>query len=102
MQLLDYLEEHHVTTLIWAVSALCVVTTLKGFTYKIPDSICKVMFSGEVMPVKHLNQWQAAYPDAMFVNLYGPTEITCNCTYHIIDRTYAPGDILPIRKSISK
>ena len=25
-------------------------------------------------------------PNATFVNLYGPTEITCNCTYHIIDR----------------
>lgn len=25
-------------------------------------------------------------PEATFVNLYGPTEITCNCTYHIVDR----------------
>ena len=25
-------------------------------------------------------------PQAQFVNLYGPTEITCNCTYHILDR----------------
>ena len=25
-----------------------------------------------------------AVPQARFVNLYGPTEITCNCTYHIV------------------
>ena len=29
---------------------------------------------------------------------YGPTEITCNCTYHIIDREYEPGENLPIGK----
>lgn len=37
------------------------------------------------MPIKHLNNWLEAYPQAQFVNLYGPTEITCNCTYYIID-----------------
>ena len=35
-KLLDFLEERQVTTLIWAVSALCIITTLKGFDYKIP------------------------------------------------------------------
>ena len=44
------------------------------------------MFSGEVMPMKHLKLWMDHLTKAMFVNLYGPTEITCNCTYHIIDR----------------
>ena len=31
------------------------------------------------MPIKHLNLWRKVYPDAMFVNVCGPTEITCNC-----------------------
>ena len=26
------------------------------------------------MPVKHLNIWRETYPEAMFVNVYGPTE----------------------------
>lgn len=93
-QLIDYLCEKEVTTLIWAVSALCMITTLKGFEYKIPKTVRKVLFSGEVMPLKHLNQWREALPEAMFVNLYGPTEITCNCTYFIVDKTYE--DALPI------
>lgn len=42
------------------------------------------MFSGEVMPPKTLQYWMQAVPQARFVNLYGPTEITCNCTYHIV------------------
>ena len=45
-KLLDYLEDNHVTTLIWAVSALCIITTLNVFDYKVPSSINKVMFSG--------------------------------------------------------
>lgn len=98
-KLLDYLQEHEVSTLIWAVSALCMITTFKGFTYKIPPSIRKIMFSGEVMPIKHLKLWQEAYPQAEFVNLYGPTEITCNCTYYRIEKKFEAGEILPIGKA---
>ena len=46
-KLLDYLCEREVTTLIWAVSALCIITTLKGFEYRVPEKIRKVMFSGK-------------------------------------------------------
>lgn len=70
----------------WAVSALCLISTFHGLDYKVPTSVKRVMFSGEVMPMKHLKSWMEHLPNAMFVNLYGPTEITCNCTYHIIDR----------------
>lgn len=98
VKLLDYLDENNVTTLIWAVSALCIITTFKGFLYKIPGSVNKIIFSGEVMPVRHLNEWRGAYPDAMFANVYGPTEITCNCTYYIVDRDYALDEVLPMGK----
>ena len=32
----------------------------------------------------------------MFVNLYGPTEITCNCTCYIVDREFGENEKLPI------
>ena len=64
-----------------------------------PDKIRRVLFSGEVMPVKHLNIWRKYLPDTMFVNIYGPTEITCNCTYYIVDREFEPGDVLPMGKA---
>ena len=53
-----------------AVSALCIISTLKGFDYKVPQKIRKVIFSGEVMPVKHLNIWKKYLPEAMYVNVY--------------------------------
>ena len=92
----DMLEDNQVTTLIWAVSALCLLNRLHGLKYKVPSAINKIMFSGEMMPIKQLNQWRAHYPNAMFVNLYGPTEITCNCTYYILDREFTEDEKLPM------
>ena len=97
-KLLDYLCLNNVTTLTWAVSALCLITTFHGLDYKVPEKVNKILFSGEVMPIKHLNKWMEHLPNTTFVNLYGPTEITCNCTYYIIDKnkTY---EKIPIGKS---
>lgn len=95
-KLLDFLDNRKVTSLTWAVSALCIISMLKGFKYKVPKSIRRVMFSGEVMPVKHLNYWKEYLPEALYVNLYGPTEITCNCTYYILDRDFSEEEIIPI------
>ena len=54
-KLIDFLIEREVTTLVWAVSALCIISTLNGVEYKVPEKINKILFSGESMPVKHLN-----------------------------------------------
>lgn len=97
-KILDILETEKITTLIWAVSALCIITSLKGFSYKIPKTVNKVLFSGEVMPINHLQEWMYVLPDAMYVNLYGPTEITCNCTYYIVDKAMME-EKLPIGKA---
>jgi len=99
MQLMDYLADKEVTTLIWAVSAMCFVSVMKGFEYRLPDKIHTVMFSGEVLPIKHLKIWQKHLPNAKYVNLYGPTEITCNCTYYILDREFGDTDVIPMGKA---
>lgn len=96
--LLDFICDHQVTTMIWAVSALCLINTFHGLDYRTPDRVKRILFSGEVMPAKHLKAWMDHLPEAEFVNLYGPTEITCNCTYHRISRQrdYAGG--IPVGK----
>ncbi len=96
VRLIDLLCENKVTTLVWAVSALCLVSTFHALDYKTPDTINKVLFSGEVMPYKHLCQWRNKLPDSMFVNLYGPTEITCNCTFHILEKDRDYSEYIPI------
>lgn len=95
-ELMDYLCECGATTLTWAVSALCFVSIMGGFDYRVPTGVRRVLFSGEVMPPKQLRVWQRNLPAATFVNLYGPTEITCNCTYHVIDREYGADETIPM------
>ena len=97
-QLMDYLCDCGATTLTWAVSALCFVSIMGGLDYRVPTTVRRVMFSGEVMPPKQLAAWQRCLPDALYVNLYGPTEITCNCTYQIVDRTYGSSEVIPMGK----
>ncbi len=96
-ELLDYLCENDITVMVWAVSALCLISTFHALDYKVPETVKKILFSGEVMPAKHLKQWMEKLPQTTFVNLYGPTEITCNCTYHIVNRE-EENEVLPIGK----
>ena len=99
--LIEYLNERTVNILIWAVSALRIVANFK--TLDSIDTLPRfkfIMFSGEVMPVKVLNYWKDHVPSARYVNLYGPTEITCNCTYYEVTRRYEDAESLPIGRAL--
>ena len=95
-KLMDFLCDRGVTLMVWAVSALCFLTTMNALAYKTPTTLRAILFSGEVMPIKHLHKLQKYLPDVQYVNLYGPTEITCNCTYYVVDREFAENESLPI------
>lgn len=98
VELIEFLCAHKVTTLIWAVSALCLLSTFHALDYKTPETVNKILFSGEVMPFKALCDFRRHLPDALYVNLYGPTEITCNCTYHILQKGMDYSGGIPIGK----
>lgn len=91
--LMQYLAQERVTVLIWAVAAVCIVSSYHAFDQTPLPDLRVVAFSGEVMPRKHLLEWRTNAPQAAFFNLYGPTEITCNCLYHKLDkeRSYEEG-----------
>ncbi|MBE6569671.1 MAG: amino acid adenylation domain-containing protein [Ruminococcaceae bacterium] len=94
--LIERLNERQVDTVIWAVPALKIMSALDAFAAEKPLYLRDIMFSGEVMPPKTLAYWQEKIPDARYVNLYGPTEITCNCTYYIVEADRNPEENLPI------
>lgn len=98
--LLEFLCEYEINTLIWAVSALRIVSDFKALdAIEQKPNIRYIMFSGEVMPVKALNYWIDNIPEPMYVNLYGPTEITCNCTYFVVSGKQDEWKALPIGKA---
>ena len=96
INLFKYLEERKINTIIWATSALRIIANLKVLDEKKSTYLGKILFTGEVMPNKVLNYFRKHYPSALFVNLYGPTEITCNCSYFIVDRPFDDEEVLPI------
>ena len=93
--LIDRLSERSVDTAIWAVPAMKIISSLNAFRDRVPP-LRRVMFSGELIPPKTLDYWTSHLPDASFVNLYGPTEITCNCTYYDGIRAHCGGNEIPI------
>ncbi len=94
--LVERMEQRQVNTAIWAASAMKLLSALKTFDKVVPSGLRRVMFSGEVLPAKVLNDWMDHLPQAKFVNLYGPTEITCNCTYYPIARRFSNDEPIPI------
>lgn len=97
--LIEYLRQNGATVLIWAVAALCIVSTYHALNSDALRRVRLVAFSGEVMPLRHLRQWQSTLPEASFFNLYGPTEITCNCLYHKLEPTRDYKDGIPLGKA---
>lgn len=96
IQLLTYLNEKKITIIFWVPSALSIVANLKAVGKVEMTTLQKVLFCGEPMPNKQLNMWRKAYPNLLYANLYGPTEITDVCTYYIVNREFEDGESLPI------
>ena len=99
VKLLDFMKEKEINTIYWVPSALGLVANLGALEEVRVPSLQKILFAGEVMPVKQLNKWIKHYPDAMFANLYGPTEVTDICAYYVVNRKFADNETLPIGKA---
>lgn len=98
-KLLEYIETNQINFVFWVPSVLINIANLKLLNSIEIPSLKKILFAGEVMPTKHLNYWINNLDDSVvFANLYGPTEITVDCTYYIIDREFHDDDVLPIGK----
>lgn len=99
IKLMDYISENKINALYWVPSALITVANLKALGKKDISCLKKIMFCGEVMPVKQLNMWMDAVPDAKFVNYYGPCEATYACSYYVVDHRFENHESLPIGKA---
>lgn len=96
VKLLEYMQERRINTVYWVPSVLCLIANFRALPEIHLRDLRKVLFGGEVMPVKQLNMWRREYPDVQFVNLYGQTEMTDVCAYYIVDREFEDGEPLPM------
>ena len=98
VKLIEFLNINKINTIYWVPSALCIVANLKTLDYDTPKYLEKILFAGEVMPMKQLNIWRNKLPNIMYANLFGPTETADICSYYIVDRKFDDHETLPIGK----
>lgn len=97
VKLLEFLAAKNITCIFFVPSILTNIAKFDLLKSNKPN-LQKILFAGEVMPAKTLNYWTAYYPNTLFSNLYGPTEITVDCTYYIVDRKFNNDEPIPIGK----
>ena len=94
--LINYLIDQKITKIIWVPSALSLVANTDSLrNFGIPETLTKVFFVGEQMPVKQLNYWKNLMPQVEFINIYGATETAGNFLYYIYDKILADDQRLP-------
>lgn len=95
-RLLEKLEESHVNFIFWVPTIMVNIANM-GILDKIslPD-LKLVWFAGEVFPTKQFLVWYDKFPNTIFANLYGPIEITLDCTYYVVEERPVESEPLPI------
>ncbi len=96
VKLLEFLNEYKATYLFWVPTLMVNIANMDILSHIPLPSVRMVWFAGEVFPTKQFNYWRSHLPQATFVNLYGPTEITVDCTYYIVDRELREDEPIPI------
>lgn len=94
--LIQLLNDRHITTILWATSAIVLVGNSNILDDNVPQHLRRIFFAGEAMPAKQLKVWMSKLPGVQFINLYGPTEITVDCTYYVVDREFSDDEYIPI------
>lgn len=94
--IIPFLNDRKITAILWATSAIVLIGNSDILSVNLPEHLRLVTFAGETMPAKQLKVWMNKLPDVKFVNLYGPTEITVDCTYYEVNREFGDDEFIPI------
>lgn len=94
--ILKLLEEKKVSFIFWVPTIMVNIANLDLLNQiRMPDlRLC--WFAGEVFPTKQFNYWHRQLPHVLFANLYGPIEITLDCTYFKVERELKDEEPIPI------
>ena len=95
-KLLEFMAAQKISFIFWVPTIMVNIANQDLLATHRLESLKEVFFAGEVFPIRHLNYWRRHIPQARFINLYGPIEITVDCTYFIVDREFGDDEKLPI------
>lgn len=95
-KLFDFMKDEKISVIFWVPTVMISVANSGVLKEKKLENLKLILFAGEVMPIRQLNEWIEAYPQCKFVNMYGPTEATDIVLYYVVDREYSLNETLPI------
>ena len=96
VKILELLQRHRVSFIFWVPTIMVNIANMKLLEAVALPDLKIVWFAGEVFPTIPFNYWRKQLPQVQFTNLYGPIEITLDCTYFIVDRDIPDHEPLPI------
>ncbi|KAA0126164.1 AMP-binding protein [Chryseobacterium sp. SN22] len=96
IKILEEMQRTQVSFIFWVPTIMVNIANMDLLTKVNLESLKLVWFAGEVFPTKQFNYWKKILTHTKFANLYGPIEITLDCTYFIVDRDFEDNEPLPI------
>lgn len=100
IKMLELMARHKTTFLFWVPTIMVNIANMDLLGRVTLPTLKKIWFAGEVFPTAKFNYWREHFPEVLFVNLYGPTEITVDCVYYIVKRPLRDDEPIPIGKPL--
>ena len=97
-RLLESLAANHVNFIFWVPSIMVNIANMQLLDRIALPDLKLIWFAGEVFPTKQFLIWYDKLPHTKFANLYGPIEITLDCTFYEVDQRPVETEALPIGK----
>jgi acyl-coenzyme A synthetase/AMP-(fatty) acid ligase len=98
MKIIEFLVSKRINYIFWVPTIMVNIANMDILSkFELPD-LKLIWFAGEVFPTRHLNYWRRCIPDARFVNMYGPIEITLDCVFYIVNKELKDDEPIPIGK----
>ncbi|QWE14851.1 amino acid adenylation domain-containing protein [Polynucleobacter sp. AP-Sving-400A-A2] len=95
VKIINYLEDEGINFIFWVPTIMVNIANFDLLGER-RLKLDVVWFAGEVFPTKQFNYWRGKLPTTTFVNMYGPIEITLDCTYFIVNREIEDDEPIPI------
>lgn len=93
-----FIRDHQLTIWFSVPSTACFMERMKMLKPgSFPSLRCSI-FAGEALPIASAQAWQAAAPNSLVENFYGPTEVTVDC---IAQRLEDPPNVTRNRGSLA-
>ena len=99
-RLIRWIDERAITVFFCVPSVLTLLIRSRRLKPENFRSLRHLICAGEALPPETVRHMMQAYPHIQYTNMYGPTEITVDCSYHVIEDIPAEDQLrIPIGKA---